>query len=216
MELTTLKVIVTNLITNIFLKAMKYILLFILLLHLSSCSNKKQGNPDKNEPTIPKTEVQQTNQKSNSLSIAIGDSITGDFNGDGTLDVAILRIVKEGVFQEEAWTLAVEFSDKDIPSIEFQCDREYSTLINEGDLNNIAGDEITIYSPPLGGCTYHMTTYSLIDHKWKIVVPTFLIPTACEEISNDELQARIFKEGNSIYYYETNHETLELIKTKVN
>lgn len=192
---------------------MKYIILLILLFYQYSCGNSKQSNLSE-AAAIQESEKQQVNIK-NSLSIAIGDSITGDFNGDGTLDVAILRIVKEGVFQEEAWTLAVEFSDKDIPSIEFQCDREYSTLINEGDLNNIAGDEITIYSPPLGGCTYHMTTYSLIDHKWKIIVPTFLIPTACEEISNDELQARIFKEGNSIYYYETDPETFELIKTKI-
>ncbi len=192
---------------------MKYIVLLILLFYQYSCGNSKQSNLSE-AAAIQEPEKQQVNIK-NSLSIAIGDSITGDFNGDGTLDVAILRIVKEGVFQEESWTLAIEFPSRDIPSIEFQCDREYSTLINEGDLNNIAGDEITIYSPPLGGCTYHMTTYSLIDNKWKIIVPTFLIPTACDNMSYDQLQARIFKENDSIYYYETDPETFELIKTKI-
>lgn len=68
----------------------------------------------------------------------------------------------------------------------------------------------------MNGCTYSMTTYSFIGGAWKQIVETILIPTLCGDISDDNLQKRIFSQNNTIYYYETdvNDENGKLIKKK--
>lgn len=189
-----------------------YIYTILLILSFSDCSRAQ--TTDKAESKTDK-ETSELSPISDKTQILIGDSINGNFTGNKGADTAVLRVIKEGILGEEPWTLAVVFPDSDIPPIEFSCDRDYSLLINEGDLNDIPGDEITIYSPPFGGCTYHMTTYSFIENKWIIVVPTFLISTACEPLSYEELQDRIFKENGNIYYYDMDLESRSLIKVKV-
>ncbi len=69
----------------------------------------------------------------------------------------------------------------------------------------------------MNGCTYSMTTYSLINGIWIQIVKTFLIPTGCDNISDVDLQKRIFKEENTIYFLETdlNDENWKLFKKKV-
>jgi hypothetical protein len=59
-----------------------------------------------------------------------------------------------------------------------------------------------------------MTTYAFVNNNWQQIVKTFLVPTACEQLSNEELQKRIFREGNIIYYLDTdpNDEHGKLIK----
>ncbi|KAA5534944.1 hypothetical protein F0919_10115 [Taibaiella lutea] len=108
------------------------------------------------------------------------------------------------------------FSSSEIKPLNINPNREDIYLINEGDLNNIRGDEITVYGPPLHGCTYEMSTYTYADGAWKLIIEPFLIPTACNEMSDAELQNRILKEGGVVYYYDTdvNDVHFRLIKKK--
>jgi len=108
----------------------------------------------------------------------------------------------------------IQFSGDNLKSIKAGCCN--IRLINEGDLNNDGGDEISIFQAPINGCTYSMTTYSHIYGTWKQIVETFLIPTGCDTISDLDLQKRIFKENNAIYYYDTdlNDENGKLVKKK--
>lgn len=151
--------------------------------------------------------------------LKIGEKIQGDFNGDGKMEFATLKKVKERkgnpIENGTPEVYEIQFSDPKIkPILANCCDIR---LINEGDLNNNQTDEISIYQAPMNGCTYSMTTYSIINGKWKKIVDTFLIPTGCEPLSDNDLQQRIFKENSSIYYFETDMttENAKLVKKKV-
>ena len=146
----------------------------------------------------------------------IGTSIAGDFDGDGTIEKTTLQMYSKGKDEDEIDYFTINFSSAKIKPLKVSCDRDYLTLINEGDLNNIPGDEITVYSPPFGGCTFNMTTYTYVNEKWKPIMEPILVSTACDEMSDADLQKRIFKEGHTVYYLDQdlNDENWKLIKKK--
>ena len=90
-------------------------------------------------------------------------------------------------------------------------------LINEGDLNDDGFDELSVYSAPLHGCTYNMSTFSFKNGFFQAIVPMFLVQTACEPFSSLELNKLVFKENSSVFYMTTdpNDESGKLIKNKV-
>lgn len=188
------------------------LLFTILTMGLFSC-----GNTTQNEKT---ESIYQKNPENKTLILPkIGRKIQGDFNGDGKIEFATTIKVKEGegnpVEDGTPDEYEIQFSDKSIKSINVGCCN--MKLINEGDLDNNGTDDFSIFQAPMNGCTYSMTTYSLLNGNWIQIVDTFLIPTACENISDFDLQKRIFKENNAIYYYDSdiNAENGELIKKKV-
>lgn len=150
----------------------------------------------------------------------IGDKIDGNFLGNGKKVIASVIKTKEAKGNPiENGTPAeyeIRFSDKNLKPIKAGCCE--IILINEGDLNNDGKDDISIYQAPMNGCTYAMTTYSLINGNWKKIVDTFLIPTGCETITNENLQKMIFRENNQIYYLEKDmsDENGKVIRKKVN
>lgn len=147
----------------------------------------------------------------------IGEKIQGDFNGDGLPDFATVTKIKEGqgnpVEDGTPDEYEIQFSADNIKSIKSGCCD--IRLINESDINNDGADDLSVFQP-MNGCTYSMTTYSFINGTWKQIVKTFLIPTGCENMTTDDLQKRIFKENNSIYYFDTdlNDEDGKLVKKK--
>ncbi|MEL6092806.1 hypothetical protein [Plesiomonas shigelloides] len=90
-------------------------------------------------------------------------------------------------------------------------------LINEGDLNDDGIDELSVYSAPLHGCTYNMSTFSFKDGVFQEIIPMFLVQTACEPLSSLELKKLVFKENNLVFYMTTdpNDDIDKLIKNKV-
>lgn len=135
----------------------------------------------------------------------VGEKIDGIFFGKGKKTRATSVKTQEGKGNPlEDGTPAeyeITFSDSKLKPIKVGCCEVI--LINEGDLNNDGTDEISIYQAPMNGCTYSMTTYSFINGNWKQIVKPFLIPTGCSELSNAELQNRIFLQNKKIYYYDT-------------
>jgi hypothetical protein len=185
--------------------------IIILIIGFSSC-----GQTLKDKKSVVKK--QDKIETKTSCLPAIGDKIQGDFNGDGHTDfVTAVKIkeeqgnpVEDGAPEE----YEIQFSSDKLKSIKAGCCD--IRLINEGDLNNDGADEISIFQAPMNGCTYSMTTYSLINGTWKQIVDKFLIPTGCDSINDDDLQKRIFKENTAIYYLEIDmsDENGNLIKKK--
>ncbi len=152
-------------------------------------------------------------------SSSVGAYIEGDFNGDGQKEYAFA--VKTSIGQgnpmdegtEDRYT--VYFSLDELVSISIGCCD--ITLINEGDLTGNGQDELSVYQAPMNGNTFSMTTYSFVDGSWKVVIDMFMIPTAGDFLTNDQLQKRIFKENGVVYFFDVdaNDENFRLVKTKV-
>ena len=149
----------------------------------------------------------------------IAEKIEGNFLGNGKTIVATAIKIKEGKGNPaEDGTpdeYEIRFSDSQLKPIKAGCCEVI--LINEGDLNHNGNDEISVYQAPMNGCTYTMTIYSSSNGKWNKIIDTFLVPTACEPLSKDDLQKMIARDKKGIYYYqkEMDDENGKLIKKKV-
>ncbi|MBC8988211.1 hypothetical protein H9X96_20855 [Pedobacter sp. N36a] len=145
------------------------------------------------------------------------ERIQGDFIGNGRRGyAAAVKIAERQGNPVEGGTAdqyEIRFSDSRIKSIMVGCCKV--RLINEGDLNHDKADEISVFQAPMNGCTYSMTTYSYKNGSWNKVVATFLIPTGCEMIRDQDLQQRVFLEKGTIYYYVSDpNRSGKLIKKK--
>ncbi len=148
-----------------------------------------------------------------------GNKIQGNFLGNGKNITATVIKVKEGkgnpIEEGTPDEYEIRFSDNKLKPIKAGCCE--IILINEGDLNKDGTEEISIYQAPMNGCTYSITNYSLINGSWKKIIDTFLIPTGCEKINNDDLQKMIFRENKNIFYFQKDMSNAngKLIKKKV-
>ncbi|MGN6531072.1 MAG: hypothetical protein ACTHK0_04900 [Ginsengibacter sp.] len=144
--------------------------------------------------------------------LAVGQKITGDFNGDGKTEDAFLKRTNPKS-KINRWILS--FSDKSIAAIPLGCCDVI--LINEGDLNGDKASEISVFQAPENSCVYTWTTYSLKTSRWTKFIEPFLIATDCENFKQADLQRRVFKENGKVYYWDVdpNDEESEPIKKQV-
>ena len=147
----------------------------------------------------------------------INAQILGDFNGDQQEEMSYVHVLKEGVFDKSPFLLSIDFSSSTINSLEISANKNEIILINEGNLDCLDGDELSILLPPNHGCTYTLITYSYFKGEWKQLFEPILIPTRCDEISQIDLEGRIFIANGIVCYYETDVTTEEykLIKKKI-
>lgn len=140
----------------------------------------------------------------------VGDGLTGDFDGDGNNETAQLRLIKEGKFDEGGWKFSIDFSNTKIPSITFDGDQDYASLINEGKLDNDAGDELSVLTPPNHGTMNFIRTYTLKNNSWKeFMEPIMYQSTYYDDPESAEKDDKtptpeeaIFKEKGTVYYYD--------------
>lgn len=146
----------------------------------------------------------------------IGQNITGNFSTNN-FEIAEVILVKKQIGNPiedgSSAEYEIRFSNKNIKPINAGCCK--IILINEGDLNNDGKDEISLYQAPMNGCTYSMTTYSYLDNNWKAIIPTFLIPTGCENQSEQELNRLVFKENNKLFYNKTDMSDEKMLEKKI-
>lgn len=132
-------------------------LLIIMTFGLLSCVHSSQ---DKKIGVDKQANVK---KKISSLT-NIGIKIQGDFNGDKKKDFATAIKTKIGqgnpVEEGTADEFEIQFSGNNLKSINAGCCD--IILINEGDLNNDGADELSVFQAPMNGCTYSMTTYSIL------------------------------------------------------
>ena len=178
---------------------------------ITTSSTTKRIDPAKSE--TKSIQPEKTNR------ILIGSKIEGDFDGDSKDEFAIITQTKQGegnpVEDGTPDEYTISFSNKKLKPIIIGCCE--AQLINEGDLNQDGKEDFSVYQAPMNGTVYEMTTYSLQDSNWKQIIETFLIPTAHEEMNNEDLQNRVFLENNTLYILkeDPNDENYKLIKKKI-
>ena len=133
-----------------------------------------------------------------------GSTIEGNLDGSGkpfkAMSMLVTREIGNPANGGRAATYQVTFSKPNIPAINSGCC--YQILINEGDLLGNGKDCLSVYSAPVNGCTYTLTTYCFIDAKWKVIMEPFLVPSVnCVGLGGDEIQKLVYKttEGKIMY-----------------
>lgn len=138
------------------------------------------------------------------------ESVTGNFTGKKL--TAIATLIHEGTDSEDPSQYSITFNDPNIAAVPGVCCGVL--LINEGDLNGDGNDELGVANAPLHGCTYNYQVYTYKNGKWLPYVEMFLFPTLCEGTDRDKVQQLVFKEGNTVYYLNTDFNDEDFKKTK--
>ena len=179
-------------------KIIKQLFPILTIILITSCNGKKTGNND----APGKAETDQNTSKNNSKKVSgrnVGEGLKGDFDGDGNIETAQLRLLKEGNFEESPFKFSIDFTNPKIPSFTFDSNHEEGAyLINEGELVNNAGDEISFFSPPLEGTLGWIQVLTLKNYSWKDLV------SAPYQTPNDFKSAEeiIFRENGVLYYWD--------------
>ena len=134
--------------------------------------------------------------------------IEGDFNGDHIADIAYGVLYRGNRY-------IVRFSSDSIRALP-PCDGRIR-LVNEGDLNNDGGDELSVFQEARQGCYYYVSTWSYMKNRWKHITKSWILPYFCDYVSDEELQDRIVLEDGTVYYYEADvkDENFSLVKKEM-
>ncbi|OOV18967.1 hypothetical protein [Flavobacterium sp. LM4] len=122
------------------------------------------------------------------------ETILGDYNGDGKIESAFIS-PKSGyiTFFPDTLGNVTELG---------KLDPKKSKLINEGDLNNDGAEDFSVYTKLDGLGTLSTFIYNR-GMPWRVSLRVILKKD--EKVNNEDLEKRIFKENNEIYYYEDEH-----------
>lgn len=198
------------------------------LLALIACKKDAPGLPTETDTTTIDTTnlqlpVEDTTGTNSNEAIAPerttanpDESVTGNFTGKQLTAMATLVHKGEGAPVDGGTPSAysITFNDPNIAAIPAGCCE--ILLLNEGDLNGDGLDELGFAQAPMNGCTFTYHVYTFKSGKWKEAIAPFLLPTGCDGITRNDLQKRVFKEGDEIYTLQTDmdDENMKPVKTK--
>lgn len=194
-------------------------ILAIIILSLSllaSCRKETENNTDIVNDTIATDVKADTNNGSDEFTKRmVGDTIYGDFNGDGNFENAYRVLIKKGsgnpVEDGVPDEYEIHFSDKRIKPIKVDCC--WFKLVNEGDLNKDGTEEITIVQAPENGCIGSVKVFTIKGNQGYLLIDPFLL-FWCADITDAELQKLIVRENTAIYYYEADPNDENLLNDK--
>lgn len=137
----------------------------------------------------------------------VGDTIYGDFNGDGKFEYAFRVLTKKGqgnpVEDGSPDEYELKFSDKNIKPI--RDDFYWFTLINEGDLDNDGSDEISVREEPMNGCIGNVKTFTIKNGKSSYLFEPFsFYRGTCDNNMSINPQDLVENDNGIVYYYEYN------------
>jgi len=141
------------------------IFLFACAAVLTGCSGHK---PDSSRASL-QPEQADTNAAQSGVLIH-GDSVKGDFNGDGKEEYGWAEHDDAGVA-----SCAIAFSDKMLLSIDLGKDLYGARLINEGDLDDNGTDELSVVPYGDAGEWSNCSLYSFVDGKWLEALKPFAV-----------------------------------------
>lgn len=199
-------------------------LLLVSLLALAACKKESTvSNPTADSTTVdttlvaPPAEERALNDTTETVAperttANPEESVTGNFTGKNV--TAIATLIHEGTDSEDPSQYSITFNDPAITAVPGVCCGVLP--VNEGDLNGDGNDELGVANAPLHGCTYDYQVYTYKNGKWLRYIESFLIPNACDGIDRDKVQELVFKEGNTVYYMNTdvNDDDFKKIKNK--
>lgn len=194
----------------------KFISVISIFILISSCSGKEEKKllVDKKKKEAKESmarEVkywndmvyeEQAQYKKDSLS-AVSESenmdlgvetIFGDFNGDGKIECAFIS-PKSGY---------ITFSPDNLGNVFVlgKLDPKNARLINEGDLNNDGAEDFSVYTDFGSLGTIDTFIYNR-DFPWRVSLRINM--KKGEKVSDEDIEKRVFRENNEIYYYEDEH-----------
>jgi len=151
--------------------------------------------------------------------------VEGHFDADTSQDVGYGvfygRIDGEKKHEEDTEVVSktqyiVRFRDNKIRPMPVVIGR-HIRLVNEGDLNGDGQDDISIFVQSMHACLYTCSTWSYMDGRWVRITNYWDIPTACDYLSDEDLEHRVQMEDGVIYYYETDitDKDLPLVKKEL-
>ncbi len=186
------------------MKIIIHTILSFLIIAISSCSYIKRNVVEPSNVIIDTVDTEKAKDITETKPL-IGDSIYGDFNGDGVFEYAYVALVKEatgGSPIDGSGTpaeYAIKFSNDSITVFPTGCCG--MTLINEGDLNGNKTDEISIFQSPMNGCSYDWRTITYRNNAWQDLIEPSLLPSiGCDGIlPKEELQDIVTLEDNVVY-----------------
>ncbi len=189
---------------------MKFYLLPLLLLLACTPTTPPADTP------LPAAKDTLSPPKNDTPKRLIGETIEGDFDGDGIPEFATVVLTKKGegnpVEDGTPDEYQVQFSNPKMePLVAGCCEMR---LVNEGDLNGDGCDDISLFQAPMNGCSYMMRTYSFKDGDWYQTVEPFLVPTGCDPPADPVVQGYLFREVGATYYLETDMSTEEMLLVK--
>jgi hypothetical protein len=139
---------------------------------------------------------------------ADSNTIVGDFNGDGRTDTAFVVRTKEGygnpVEDGVPDEYAIQFTDTLLHSVNINCCE--ARLFNEGDLDSDGADEIGVFKAPENGNVYFMSVWTFRDQRWEEFMESFAVPTGGDDLSDKEVQQKVFLENGIVYYLDVDLE----------
>ncbi|MCF6401274.1 hypothetical protein L3C95_00205 [Chitinophaga filiformis] len=151
--------------------------------------------------------------------------VEGYFNGDTSRDIGYGVFYgrinsdkphEEGMEVTSETQYVVRFQDNKIKPMPVVIGR-HIRLVNEGDLNGDGEDDISVFVQSMHACMYTCSTWSYIAGRWVRITEYWDIPTACDYLSDEDLESRIEMEDGELYYYETdiNDKDFPLVKKEL-
>ncbi|MBO9154528.1 hypothetical protein ACFOTA_20110 [Chitinophaga sp. GCM10012297] len=188
-------------------------LIIPMILCLAACQQTKTASPnDSIQAPVPDSLIftPPVAQAENIFSDTV--FTTGDFNGDGTIDTAYSTLYEQAAGEDWQARYRVRFFSRALPDMPDIFGR--TRLVNEGDLDGDGRDELSTFNEPLHGCIYNLNVWSFINGSWEPFAGPLLVPTSCDAVSDKDLEARIWKENDTVFIWEMdlNDENSVLIK----
>jgi hypothetical protein len=203
-------------------------LLLLMLLALAACKNEPKETPEATNDTvvIDTTSIRIAEEKAGEDTEPIAperttanpdEYVTGRFVSSKEITaMATLVREREGNPAEDGTAAAysITFNDPNIPALPAGCCE--MILVNEGDLDGDGLDELGYAQAPMNGCVFDYYVYTFKNKNWKRLIEPFLIPTGCDGTSRADMEKMVLKEGNTIYYMQTdmNDEDMKKVQTK--
>ena len=181
-------------------------IIILSLLLLASCKKETENNTDIVNDTITTDVKADMNNGSDEFTKRkVGDTIYGDFNGDGNLENAYRVLIKKGygnpVEDGVPDEYEIHFSDKRIKPIK---DNLYwFFLVNEGDLDEDGSDEISVREDPMNGCIGSVKVFTIKNGKTDYLFEPFMFYSgACDSEMIIEPEDLVENDNGTVYYYE--------------
>ena len=138
----------------------------------------------------------------------IGKKINGDFDGNGQIEEIEIHLVKKGYgnyqtddkFEFDKNEILISTNKINVKGLNFG---SYPILINEGDLNENGGDELSIVSYSPNGTQVSLTVYSFNGNSWGKFLDVDNGPGTGTDLTLQDLQNRVYRKNKKTYYLNT-------------